>query len=329
MKLAVLGCGNWGSVFGSIMHRRGHRVKIWEFDRGRSIRVQETRDNAPFLTGHLLPPDITVDADLGNVVHDAELIVLAVPCQTLPSVLQTLRECHSECRNYLSLIKGIDAATLKRPSQLLAEALGPRPRIFVLSGPSIANEIIRGEPAAVVLAGVDPAAVRTLREELALPSLRIYAGQDIVGVELGGALKNVVALACGMSDGLGFGSNAKGALITRGIVEMQRLGVALGARCETFWGLSGIGDLVTTSFSFESRNHRLGVLLGQGKTLDTAQREIIMVAEGVPTTQAAYRLASEVRVDMPIVRVVYEVLYGRQPLREALRTLMERPLRDE
>ncbi|MCX7995316.1 MAG: NAD(P)-dependent glycerol-3-phosphate dehydrogenase [candidate division WOR-3 bacterium] len=328
MNIAILGCGNWGSVFGIIQYRRGHQIKIWEFDKKRAEYIQETRDNSPFLLKYKIPDPILIDWRLENVVENSELIVFAVPCQTLGSVLKEMKKIKIKTGEFLSLIKGIDIKTLLLPSEIINRAY-PKEKCYVLSGPSIANEIIRNEPTAVVLAGKNMERAKILQSELTTENLRIYLCDDMTGVEIGGALKNVIAIACGISDGLGFGANAKGALISRGIVEIQRLGVKMGANPRTFYGLSGLGDLVTTSFSEESRNHTFGKKLGQGKSLKEIKKDFVMVAEGVSTVRAVMRLAKKHGVEMPISKVVYEILYKNKSPLNGLRSLMLRPLKNE
>lgn len=328
MNIAILGCGNWGSVFGIIQQKNGHRVKIWEFDKARAEYVQKTRDNRPFLLNYKIPDSIQIDWRLKDVLQDNELIVFAVPCQTLKGVLKEMKKIGINGERFLSLIKGIDIKTLQLPSTIIKNELNIK-EYYVLSGPSIANEIIRNEPTAVVLAGRDSGITKKLQKEISTKNLRIYLSNDIIGVELGGAVKNVLAIACGISDGLGFGSNAKGALITRGIVEIQRLGIKMGANPKTFLGLSGLGDLITTSFSEESRNHLFGKMIGRGKDIEEIKKKIVMVAEGVSTVKAVMRLARRYNVEMPISRVVYNILYKGESPKQGLKNLMMRPLRDE
>jgi glycerol-3-phosphate dehydrogenase (NAD(P)+) len=329
MNIAVLGCGNWGSVFGIMQHHNGHKVTIWEYNKTRALQVMKTRRNEPFLKGHLIPQEVVVHYDLAQVLSDAECVVFAIPCQVLRSVVQNLGQMHPGCQYYLSLTKGIEVGSSKRPSEIISELPDAHGRVFVLSGPSIANEVIKGIPTAVVLVGEDVQAGQYLQHQLAHEAFRIYQSDDMIGVELGAALKNVIALGCGMSDGLGFGNNAKGALVTRGIVEIQRLGTALGAQTRTFWGLSGLGDLATTSFSSESRNHRCGTLIAKGYTLEQISEEMVMVAEGVPTSQAVRLLSTNMGIPMPISTVVYEIVHERKSVHEGLRDLMERPLKYE
>ncbi|MEO0129097.1 MAG: NAD(P)H-dependent glycerol-3-phosphate dehydrogenase [candidate division WOR-3 bacterium] len=328
MNIAILGCGNWGSVFGIMQYKNGHSVKIWEFDKKRAKKVQKTRDNSPFLLKYRIPDSVLIDWRLENVLKNCDLVVLAVPCQTLRSVLIEMQKIKIKTKEFLSLIKGIDIKTLQLPSGIIKNRF-PESQCFVLSGPSIANEIIRNEPTAVVLAGNDLDRAKKLQSEIATENFRIYISDDVIGVELGGAVKNVLALACGISDGLGFGSNAKGALISRGIVEIQRLGSKMGANPKTFYGLSGLGDLITTSFSEESRNHLFGKMLGMGKSVKEIKKDFVMVAEGVPTARAVMELAKKYNVEMPISKVVYEIIYKRKSPLQGLKSLMLRPLKNE
>ena len=329
MEIAVLGCGNWGSVFGIIQSRNGHKIRIWEFDRSRALRIQKTRNNEPFLTGHKIPAPVKVSPDLGETIAGADLAVFALPCQTLPGVLNRIRKTGIRNPLYLSLIKGVDIRTLMLPSQTIGRSLRAQKRTYVLSGPSIANEIVRGEPAAVVLAGPDPKTARALQHELATENFRIYRGRDTVGVEIAGAAKNVLAIAAGIGDGLGFGANTRGALLARGIVELQRLAGKMGGRPETLWGLAGLGDLVTTASSEESRNHRVGRMLGEGLTNGQIRIKIVMVAEGLTTARAVHELAVRYRIEMPICETVYRIIYKKLAARQGLRALMARPLRGE
>jgi glycerol-3-phosphate dehydrogenase (NAD(P)+) len=329
MEIAILGCGNWGSVFGIIQSRNGHNVRIWEFDRSRARRVHKTRNNEPFLTGHKIPAPVKISPELGETIAGADLAVFALPCQTLPGVLARIRKTGIRNPLYLSLIKGVDIRTLMLPSQTIGRSLRVKNRVYVLSGPSIANEIIRGEPTAVVLAGPDPATAQKLQHELATENLRIYHGRDTVGVEIAGAAKNVLAIAAGISDGFGFGANTRGALLARGIVELQRLAGKMGGRPETLWGLAGLGDLVTTASSEESRNHRVGRMLGKGLTSGQIRIKIVMVAEGLTTARAVHVLAARYRIEMPICETVYRIIYKKLDARQGLRALMTRPLRDE
>ncbi len=326
MKLSVLGCGNWGSVFGIIQHHNGHTVKIWEFDKTRADHIQKTRNNEPFLTDYDIPEGIVISYDIERILDNTDVVVFAIPSQVVANVIRRMIDTETSAQYYLSLIKGIDIESLTRPSEIIGKLPQSQQKVYVLSGPSIANEIIRGEPTAVVLVGPQPSGTQELQHGLATDNFRIYQGDDIIGVELGAAIKNIIALGCGISDGLGFGNNAKGALITRGVVEMQRLGIEMGAHAKTFWGLSGLGDLVTTSFSQESRNHKFGRKIGEGKGVEQINKEMAMVAEGVPTAKAVRLLAERHEIEMPICGVVYEILFEHKSPKQAIRDLMARPL---
>jgi glycerol-3-phosphate dehydrogenase (NAD(P)+) len=329
MKLSILGCGNWGSVFGIMQHRNGHQVRIWEFNKKRAEHVAKTRDNRPFLVDRKIPRGIFIHWDIEQVIKDAQVIIFAVPSQSLTLVIKQMSEFKINASYFLSLTKGIDIGTLKRPSEIIGMLAPAKERVYVLSGPCIANEIIRGEPTAAVLVGPDPEGAEKLQHELASEHFRIYLGDDITGVELGAAIKNIIAIGCGISAGLGFGKNAKGALLARGIVEMQRLGVKLGARAKTFWGLSGLGDMVTTSFSEESRNHRFGEYLGRGMSRAKTEAKMVMVAEGVPTSKAVKIISNKKNIEMPICEVVYSILFENKSPKQGLRDLMTRPLKNE
>ena len=329
MKISILGCGNWGSVFGIMQHEHGHDVRIWEYDKERAQRVKATRNNEPFLIGHSIPDEIQIHWQLDKAIAGVDIIVFAIPSQVLRNVVMALKKIGTDSGYYLSLTKGIEISTLLTPSQVIGELDSTSGNIYVLSGPCIANEIIRKEPTAVVVVGVNVKGTKRLQEELSTDYFRIYQSDDVIGVELGAAVKNVIAIACGIIDSLGFGSNAKGALVTRGIVEIQRFGVALGAKEKTFWGLSGVGDLVTTAFSEESRNHTLGRKIGAGKTLAQATGEMVMIAEGAPTARAVMKLAKRHNVEMPICEAVHKILYEDEKPQTAIGSLMSRPLKNE
>ncbi len=329
MKISILGCGNWGSVFGIIQHKNNHEIKIWEIDCDRAISVNKTRNNDPFLKNYKIPTEIIIDCNLELIIHDADLIVFAVPTQTLRTVIEAIRQIKPRYRYLLSLCKGIDYETLERPSQIINHLPGSQSVTYVLSGPCIANEIIRGAPTAAVLAGENNNGISEIQHQLSSDAFRLYKSNDIIGVEIGAALKNVIAIGCGISDGIGFGINTKGALLTRAFVEMQRLGQKLNAQEKTFLGLAGIGDLITTAFSPESRNYQYGSLIAKSMSDDEIKKKIIMVAEGVPTARAIHRFAQEYSIDMPICEAVYKILYeGRSPT-EAIKDLMGRPLKEE
>jgi glycerol-3-phosphate dehydrogenase (NAD(P)+) len=321
MTIAVLGDGGWGTTLAIHLHRVGHRVALWGAFPSYVDQLTRRRENVKFLPGVRIPRTLRITSDLPDAAEPSELIVLAVPSQHLRSVLRRLRGLPDPRAAILSVAKGIELRTLKRMSQVAAEELG-RIRLAVLSGPNIASEIARGHPASSVIASRVPGLAAHLQQALMDERLRIYTSADVVGVELGGALKNPIAIAAGIGDGLGFGANAKAALVTRGVVEMARLGAAMGAREETFWGLSGLGDLITTCLS--GRNRWLGEQLGRGRSLRATLSSTPMVIEGVDTTRAALALGKRHRVELPIIEQVHAILFrGRAP-RAALQALMRR-----
>jgi glycerol-3-phosphate dehydrogenase (NAD(P)+) len=329
LKVTVLGCGNWGSSFAILLHHKGQRVTVWEYDRTRAEKVRLSRDNTPFLVGLKIPDAIKITDDLARSVRECEICVFALPSGTLRAALAQLKPVVPRRAVYLSLIKGIEPQTLLRMSQVIAEGLDRPDPVVVLSGPCIANEVVRGQPTSVVVASQDEAAAGVIQRSFATDSFRIYRSHDVTGVELGGALKNVMAIACGICDGLALGDNIRGALITRGLAEITRLGVKMGAQAETFAGLSGVGDLVTTATSPHSRNHYLGEQIGRGRKLSEILKEMPMVAEGVSTTPAACAMAEKYDTEMPISREVYQILFKGKTPALGLKHLMTRPLKKE
>ena len=325
-SIAVLGDGGWGTTLAIHLHRLGHRVRWWGAFPDYVKLLDRRRENPKFLAGVAIPSGLPVTADLGEALRDAALVVLAVPSQHLRGVLQQARRHPLAGKAFVSVAKGIETRTLKRMSQVVAEALGPVP-IAVLSGPNIAPEIARGYPASSVVASTRARLAADVQRAFMSERFRVYTSGDVVGVELGGSLKNPVAIAAGIGDGLGFGANAKAALITRGVVEMARLGVAMGATSETFWGLSGLGDLITTCLG--GRNRWLGEQLGKGTRLPEVLARTEMVIEGVQTTKAAVALGRRAGVELPIIEQVYAVLFRRKAPTTALRSLMGRARKPE
>lgn len=323
--IAVLSDGGWGTSLALVLHGNGHRVRLWGFFPDYVREMRERRENPRFLPGIPLPADLELMDDLGAAVAGAEQVVLASPAQYLRGLLERLAPIPLDQQTVLvNVAKGIETGTLKRMSELAEEILGRR-RYAVLSGPSHAEEVARRIPTAVVAASRDASVYEAVQEAFSNDFLRVYSSHDVTGVELGGALKNVLALAAGVCDGMGFGDNSKAAMMTRGIREMARLGVALGGRAETFSGLSGVGDLIVTCMSRHSRNRHVGEELGKGRALADIVADMGgKVAEGVATTESAYQLARSQHVDIPIIEQVYAGLYqGRDP-REAVRALMSR-----
>jgi glycerol-3-phosphate dehydrogenase (NAD(P)+) len=327
-RIAVLGNGGFGTAIALILLENGHDVVIWGNDATYLERVRAKRENTKYLPDIELPQGLHFTSDLAEAVRGAKVIVSAVPTRFLRGVIARLAGCRVPRATVLSLTKGIDHETLERPSEIWRAAF-PGRSVAVLSGPSHAEEVARRIPASVVVAAPSAATARKLQELLTTERFRVYTNTDPLGVELGGALKNVIAIAAGVSDGLGFGDNTKSALLTRGLVEMVRLATKLGARKATFTGLAGVGDLITTAFSPHGRNRAVGQRLGEGTPLDRILRETEKVAEGVYTTKAVMALAREYDVELPIAHEVHEMLFADKNPSEALRSLMNRSTKNE
>ena len=324
--IAVLGDGGWGTTLAIHLHRLGHHAALWSVSADYAALLKTRRNNVKFLPGVPIPRSLPITADLSEAVCGAGVVILAIPSQYLRGVVQRLKPHHGSGTVFLSVGKGLERGSLKRMSQVVHEELG-QVRLAVLSGPNIALEIATGHPASSVVACRDRALAVRLQRLLMNERFRVYTSTDVAGVELGGALKNPIAIAAGISDGLGFGTNAKAALMTRGVVEMVRLGVAMGAKERTFWGLSGLGDLATTCLS--GRNRWLGEQLGRGKTLAAILHSTPMVIEGVDTAKAALALSRRHRVELPIIDQVNAVLFRGQSPRHALQALMRRSGKSE
>ncbi|MCK4306735.1 NAD(P)-dependent glycerol-3-phosphate dehydrogenase [candidate division WOR-3 bacterium] len=321
MKVSILGAGNWGTTL-AIMLSNKIPVTLW------TIEKIEGRENKKYLPSYKIPPNVNITTDLKETIAGSKLLVFALPSQAMREVTQEVSpESHTIL---LSVAKGIETPTLERMSEILELETGVSPdKICVLSGPNIAREVVRGIPASCVCASANEDSAKVVQKLFSSPAFRVYTSTDVLGVELGGALKNVIALAAGICDGLGLGVNTKGALLTRGIREITRLGAQMGADPLTFAGLSGIGDLITTSFSKDSRNRQVGEQIGQGKTLREILNGMVEVAEGVSTTQAAVKLSEKHKVPMPITREVYAILFNGKPPRDGIRDLMTRDPKPE
>lgn len=330
-KVAVIGSGSWGTALARLLAREGVETSIWALEREVVESINTDRENAIFLPGIQLPDTLRATDDLDEAVADATVIVSAVPTQHIRAVFAQHQHVFARAELLVSVSKGIEVDTLQTPAEILREVAPPRlaDRIVALSGPSFAREVGLGHPAAVVAAGSSIERAREVRDLFNTSSFRVYSSDDIVSAELGGALKNVIAIAAGMSYGLGFAQNSMAALITRGLAEIMRAGAALGGDPATFAGLSGMGDLVLTCSGDLSRNRRVGLEVGRGRSLSDVVGETNMVAEGVKTTLAARRLAERLGVSMPIVEEVYLTLYEDKDPREALAHLMGRAPRDE
>jgi len=328
-KIAVLGDGGWGTTLAILLERKGFSVTLWSAFPDYVKQLERARENIKFLAGIKIPHGISITADLGGAVEDKDLIVLAVPSQFLRRVLRKLKsQPYPRQAIYCSAVKGIEVGSLKRMSEVIRAELGIK-NICVLSGPTIAQEVAAGIPTTAVVACVNKKVSAFLQDVFMTEYFRIYTNRDMIGTELGGALKNIIAIACGVSDGLGFGTNTKAAILTRGLVEISRLGKAMGAAENTFRGVSGLGDLVTTCISQQSRNRFVGEQLGKGKTLKQIQGHMQMVAEGVPTTKSAYVLSLKYKVETPIIREVYNLLYKNKDPKKAVRDLMTREKKEE
>lgn len=328
MDFIVLGGGGWGTALARLLAKKGHRTRLWVRDPTLAREMLKERENRKYLPGVKLPESLEIFTGLDALMHErADALFLAVPSFAVRELARRLaRVLPEECRRDLVLInlaKGIERGSGKTMSEILREELGSE-RVYTLSGPSHAEEVGRDFPTTVVIAGEDLARGKQLQEALMTERFRVYLSDDLKGVEYGGTVKNIIALAAGISDGLGYGDNAKGALIARGLAEMVRLAVHLGAKKETLFGLSGLGDLVTTCTSEHSRNRLVGYRLGGGESLQDILEEMEMVAEGVYAAEAVRRLAQEKGVEMPITAAVYEILYeGARPL-DKLKELMTR-----
>jgi glycerol-3-phosphate dehydrogenase (NAD(P)+) len=332
IAIAVLGAGSWGTTLALHLLGLGHSVRLWEFDAARADRVAATRLSLPFLPEHPLPPAIAVTADLAEALHGAELAVMAIPSHGVRRLGEQVAALATPAGGtiWVSATKGIEEGTGLTPRPVLAGASGMAPEtIVVLAGPSFAAEVARGLPTAVLAAASDPARAERVQAVFSSDAFRVYTSADPLGVEIGVAVKNVIAIAAGIAEGLGLGRNALGALLTRGLAETMRLGVDLGGRPETFLGLAGIGDLVITSTSELSRNYRVGLGLARGQGLTEILTGLQEVAEGVRTCRAVVELARARRVEMPITAQVHAVLFEGQDPRRAVLELMRRPLKPE
>lgn len=330
-QLAVLGAGSWGTALSIALAPRFESIHIWARDAERAAEMAEFRENRRYLPGFVLPGHAHISSDLAFTLADAEVVLCAIPSSHLRNVLTSAKGFLSGNPTVVSATKGIEEQTLKRMSQVIAETLdgtGSRP-IAVLSGPTFAKEIAAGEPAAVVVAACEMTIARQIQHSFATPALRLYASRDIVGVEIGAALKNIVAIGAGICSGLGLGSNSVAALITRGLAEIRRLALKLGGHPHTLSGLAGLGDLVLTATGDLSRNRYVGIELGRGRKLPEILAAMTMIAEGVSTCRAAYQLGLKENVDLPIIRQMYAVLYEAKDPRHAIRDLMDRPLTNE
>jgi glycerol-3-phosphate dehydrogenase (NAD(P)+) len=327
MTVAIIGGGSWGTALGWLLGEKGVEVRLWCRHPAHAAAIQAERVNARYLPELPLPPSLTATGDLVAALSGAEAVILAVPTQAVRETLRSIRDLLPAGAPLVIAAKGLDRGTGQRLSEVADAELSPEHAsgLAALSGPNLAAEIVRKVPTATVIAARSEGTARGLQQLFGTPFFRVYTNADMVGVELGGALKNPIAVAAGISDGVGFGQNTKATLLTRGLAEMIRLGTAAGARTDTFSGLAGLGDLMATANSPLSRNYRLGLALGRGETLHEALGSLHQVAEGVPTTEAACRLAERLGVEVPIHRALRGILFEGQPIAEAVTGLLSRP----
>ena len=322
-KISVLGSGSWGLALALLLHTNGHEVLLWSARPENARKLREKRENPDRLPGVRLPDEIDVLTDMERALKDVDVTVLAVASPYIRSTAHKMAPFVCKDQKIVNVAKGIEEKTLKTLSEVIEEEI-PQGNVAVLSGPSHAEEVGRGLPTTCVISAHSQETAEYLQSIFMSPVFRVYTTPDILGVELGGALKNVIALAAGTADGLGYGDNTKAALITRGITEIGRLGKKMGAQMETFYGLSGIGDLIVTCASKHSRNRKAGYLIGQGYTMEEAMKEVQMVVEGVYSARAARELAEKYEVEMPIITEVNRVLFEGKSAAEAVMDLMLR-----
>jgi glycerol-3-phosphate dehydrogenase (NAD(P)+) len=330
MQAAVIGAGGWGTTLAQVLAQKGHDVTLWARSESRAREIQLTRENKLYLAGIQLHQRITV-THAEDALQDKQLYVFAVPTQATREVAESLSPMLSRAgAPFVSASKGIEKGTLCRVTELLASALKvDSSQTLALSGPSHAEEVARAIPTAIVIAGQDHGLAKSVQEAFVLPTFRVYSSSDVIGVELAGALKNVIAVCAGIIDGVGYGDNTKAALITRGLAEMRRLGLALGAEEHTFSGLAGLGDLVVTCESRHSRNRFVGEQIGKGKKLSQVLAEMQMIAEGVATTDSAKQLAHLHHIEMPIIEETYRILFEDKDPVAATTDLMTRNPKNE
>lgn len=323
MKIAVIGSGSWGCAAAILLANKGYSVYLWSWQQSETDRLIRDRENKDVLPGKHFPDNIICSHDMALCVENADLIVTVAPSIATRTTAKQLAECIKDEQIIVNLSKGLEDKTLLTLSQVYREEL-PNVKIAVMSGPSHAEEVSISLPTVNVVAAQDENTSKYIQNIFTTENFRVYTSSDVLGVELGGAIKNVIALCSGISDGIGYGDNTRAALITRGIAEISRLGIAMGAKEETFSGLSGIGDLIVTCTSVHSRNHRAGILLGKGMSLSETLDSVHMVVEGVNTAKAAYELSRKYKVSMPITEQAYKVLFENKNAKEAVRELMSR-----
>lgn len=327
-KVSVLGSGSWGTAMAMCIADNGHSVLLWSRKVETTAELSKTHINQKYLPGVILPENIEYTSDISLCGKDADIIIIATPSHTVRDVCKCLSPFVKDGQIIVSISKGFDMEKYNRLSEVIKEEI-PNCAVAAMSGPSHAEEVVKRLPTTNVVACEDIYVAKYVQRTFNSGHFRVYTTDDIIGVELGGALKNVIALCAGISDGLGYGDNTKAALITRGMAEIIRLGMVMGARAETFSGLSGIGDLIVTCTSMHSRNRRAGILIGQGKTPEEAQQEVKMVVEGVKTAKAVKYLSQKYGVRMPISETAYDILFNGMSAKESGKALMNREMKSE
>lgn len=329
MNISIIGDGGWGTTLAILLSKKGYKLTLWGAFEDYVKYLNANRVNSKFLPGIKIPKGILITSDLKKAITNQRIIIFAVPSQYMRDVLKKFKKFpYPRKAIYLSVTKGIEVDSLKRMSQVIREELGAV-KLAVLSGPTIAHEVAQCKPTTVVIASANKGVRAFLQNIFTTERFRVYTNNDIIGVEIGGSLKNIIAITCGISDGLGFGANTKAAILTRGLVEISRLGKTMGAKLETFNGISGLGDLVTTCISKYSRNRFVGESIGKGKTLKQIKSHMQMVAEGVPTTKSAYKLSLKYKISMPIIKEAYLVLYKNKSPHKVVKDLMTRQKKEE
>ncbi|GBU20579.1 glycerol-3-phosphate dehydrogenase [Fibrobacteres bacterium R8-0-B4] len=336
MDIGILGAGSWGIALAVLLHGKGHRLTMWEFSPEAARFLDEKRELPTKLPGIVIPPEVKITNNIAELFGSAELVLCVVPSQTMRQTLKTAakevdKSVFDSIKGWVMASKGIETGTLELMTDVLIDEIpGLRAdRVAVLSGPSHAEEVSRGIPTTIVAASENQVLALLIQESFSTATFRVYTNDDMRGVELAASIKNVIAVAAGIIDGMGFGDNTKGALMTRGIAEMMRLGRKMGAKDSTFSGLAGIGDLITTCISRHSRNRRMGELIASGLSLTEALSKMTMVAEGVETARSAYALSQKIGIEMPITTEVYKALFDGKPIKEAVRDLMMRETKPE
>ncbi len=322
-KIGMIGAGSWGTALSWLLANNGHSVVVWSALADEISMLRDYRENRSKLPGVILPDSVSFTTELKEAMEGTDLLVLAVPSPFTRSTAKQMKDLVAEGQIIVNVAKGIEEGTLMTLSQIIEQEV-PQADVAVLSGPSHAEEVGKGLPTTIVAGAKTKSTAEYVQNLFMSPVFRVYTSPDVLGIELGAALKNVVALAAGIADGLGYGDNTKAALITRGITEIARLGTAMGGRFETFCGLSGIGDLIVTCASMHSRNRRAGILIGKGYTMEEAMKEVKMVVEGVYSAKAAMGLAEKYGIQLPIIEQVNEVLFNGKPAADAVRDLMLR-----